>query len=109
VEKSRYVREKSKIPITVSFEGGINRWSGLLDVALDGGYIVKPKNGWYATVDKETGEVHTPSVRASDIVDNKEFWLKMFKETDFGKYIKDKYSMAHGAILDETGDNDDAQ
>jgi hypothetical protein len=109
VEKSRYVREKSKIPITVSYEGGINRWSGLLDVAIDGGYIVKPKNGWYATVDRETGEVHTPSVRAADIVDNKEFWLKMFKETDFAKHIKDKYSMAHGAILDETGNNDDAE
>jgi len=109
VEKSRYVREKSKIPITVSFEGGINRWSGLLDVAIDGGYIVKPKNGWYATVDKETGEVHAPSMRAADIVDNKEFWLKMFKETDFAKYIKETYSISHGAILDETGDNDDAE
>jgi RecA/RadA recombinase len=37
VEKSRYVKEKSKIPITVSYEGGIKRWSGLLDLALEGG------------------------------------------------------------------------
>ena len=35
IEKSRYVREKSKIPVTVSFDGGISRWSGLLDLALD--------------------------------------------------------------------------
>jgi RecA/RadA recombinase len=107
VEKSRYVREKSKIPITVSFEGGINRWSGLLDVAVDGGYIVKPKKGSYATVDKETGEVREPSLRADDIVDNKEFWLKMFKETDFSEYIKNKYSMAHGTIFNETGNDDE--
>ena len=32
VEKSRYVREKSKIPIEVSWEGGISKWSGLLDM-----------------------------------------------------------------------------
>jgi hypothetical protein len=57
IEKSRYVKEKSKIPITISWEGGINRWSGLFDVALEGGYIVKPKNGWYAVVDRETGEI----------------------------------------------------
>jgi hypothetical protein len=101
VEKSRYVREKSKIPITVSYEGGINRWSGLLDVALDGGYIVKPKNGWYAVVDRESGEVKQPSMRASDIVDNKEFWLTMFKETDFAKYIKETYSISHGAIMED--------
>ena len=100
VEKSRYVREKSKIPITVSFEGGINRWSGLLDVAIDGGYIVKPKAGWYATVDKETGEVRQPSMRAGDIVDNKKFWMDMFSNTDFAKYIEQKYKMATGAIME---------
>ena len=104
VEKSRYVKEKSKIPITVSFEGGINRWSGLLDVALDGGYIVKPKNGWYALVDRETGEVKQPSMRANDIIDNKEFWMKMFQETDFGKYIENKYKMAMGAIMESDDD-----
>ena len=105
VEKSRYVKEKSKIPITVSFEGGINRWSGLLDVALDGGYIVKPKNGWYATVDRDSGEVRQPSMRAGDIVDNKKFWMDMFSDTDFAKYIENKYKMATGAIMET--DNDD--
>ena len=104
VEKSRYVKEKSKIPITVSFEGGINRWSGLLDVALDGGYIVKPKNGWYATVDKETGEVRQPSMRANDIIDNKKFWMDMFTDTDFAKYIENKYKMAMGAIMESEDD-----
>jgi RecA/RadA recombinase len=105
IEKSRYVKEKSKIPITVSFEGGINRWSGLLDIALEGNYIVKPKAGWYATVDRETGEVQTPSMRAGDIVNNKEFWMKMFSETDFSAYIQNKYQMSHSAII---GDDNEA-
>jgi hypothetical protein len=100
VEKSRFVKEKSKIPITVSFEGGINRWSGLLDVALEGNYITKPKVGWYATVDRVTGEVRTPSFRASEIVDNKEFWTTLFKETDFANFIENKYKMATGAIME---------
>lgn len=101
IEKSRYVKEKSKIPITVSFDGGINRWSGLLDVAIDGGYIVKPKAGWYATVDRETGEIQAPNMRAADIVDNKEFWTRMFKETDFAKYIENRYKIGLGAILED--------
>jgi RecA/RadA recombinase len=57
IEKSRHVREKSKIPITVTFEGGISKWSGLLDVAEQGGYIRKPKMGWYEPINPETGEV----------------------------------------------------
>ena len=47
VEKSRFVKEKSKIPIMVTFDGGINRWSGLLDVALELGHVTKPSNGYY--------------------------------------------------------------
>jgi RecA/RadA recombinase len=108
IEKSRYVREKSKIPITVSFEGGINRWSGLLDVAIDGGYIVKPKAGWYARVDRETGEVKQPSMRAGDIIDNKDFWFTMFKETDFAQYIEKTYKIAHGSIMDDDEDDEAA-
>ena len=55
VEKSRYVKEKSKIPVTVSFDGGISRWSGLLDIAIESGHVIKPSNGWYSKVDKDTG------------------------------------------------------
>ena len=101
IEKSRYVKEKSKIPITVSFNGGINRWSGLLDVALEGNYIAKPKAGWFAVVDRNTGELKAPNMRASDIVDNKEFWTDMFKNTDFAKYIENQYKIGLGSILEE--------
>lgn len=108
IEKSRYVKEKSKIPITVSYEGGINRWSGLLDLALEGNYIAKPKNGWYAVVNRDTGELGS-NMRANDIVDNKEFWTKMFKETDFATYLKNTYSIAHGSIIeDDDSDEEDA-
>ena len=63
VEKSRYVKEKSKIPVTVSFDGGISRWSGLLDIAIESGHVIKPSNGWYSKVDKETGEVEEKKYR----------------------------------------------
>ena len=42
VEKSRYVKEKSKIPIAVSFDGGIQKYSGLVDIAIEGGFVSKP-------------------------------------------------------------------
>ena len=85
------------------------RSSGLLDVALDGGYIVKPKNGWYARVDMQTGEVLAPNMRAGDIVDNKEFWMKVFKETDFSKFIEKTYKIALGSIMESDDDDGDDQ
>jgi RecA/RadA recombinase len=104
VEKSRYVKEKSKIPITVSYDGGINKWSGLLDLAIEAGIIVKPKNGWYARVNSETGELST-NMRAGDIVDNRDFWMSVFQETNFADWIRNKYTLAVGEIL--SNDEDD--
>jgi RecA/RadA recombinase len=102
IEKSRHVREKSKIPVTVTFEGGISKWSGLMEVAESGGYIVKPKMGWYEAVDPKTGEVLCDKMmRAKEIVDNKEFWLMMFEKTDLATYIKEKYTMASKTLLDD--------
>lgn len=102
IEKSRHVREKSKIPVTVTFEGGISKWSGLMDVAESGGYIVKPKMGWYEAVDPKTGEVLCDKMmRAKEIVDNKEFWLMMFEKTDLATFIKEKYTMASKTLLDD--------
>jgi RecA/RadA recombinase len=99
VEKSRYVKEKSKIPITVSFEGGIKKWSGLLDLALEGGYVVKPSNGWYQLVDRTTGEVTGNKMRADAIEDNSAIWKQILTTTDFAQWIKSKYTLVGGNLL----------
>ena len=101
IEKSRHVREKSKIPISVSYEGGIVKWSGLMDVAEKGGYLRKPKVGWYEAVNPETGEVISEKLmRAKEVNDNKEFWLMMFEKTDFSAYIKNSFAIgASGNIM----------
>ena len=99
VEKSRFVKEKSKVPISVSWEGGIQTYSGLLTVALAGGYVTKPTVGWYARVDKETGEIIDPKVREKDTL-NKKFWDPIFKETDFKEFVKSYYSIGHKPLLD---------
>jgi len=98
VEKSRYVKEKSKIPVSVSFDGGISKWSGLLDIALESGHVIKPSNGWYSKVDKTTGEVEEKKYRIKD-TDSKEFWIPILKDKSFQDYIQDKYQIATGNIM----------
>ena len=98
VEKSRFVREKSKIPISVTWEGGIETYSGLLDVAIEGGYVVKPSNGWYSKVDRSTGEVEDKKVRLAQTLE-KDFWTDIFAKTDFEDYIKNKYEVGHADMI----------
>ena len=91
VEKSRYVKEKAKIPISVKFDGGISKYSGLLEMALESGHVVKPTNGWYSRVDTETGEVEDKKFRVKD-TDTADFWNKILKDKTFLEWIKKNYS-----------------
>ena len=98
VEKSRYVKEKSKIPVSVSFDGGISRWSGLLDIAIESGHVIKPSNGWYSKLDGETGEIEDKKYRLKE-TDTKEFWLPILKQPTFYNFVKNRYTVAHDQIL----------
>ena len=98
VEKSRYVKEKSKIPVSVTFEGGLSKWSGLLDVALESGHVIKPSNGWYSKVDLETGVVEDKKYRIKD-TDSKDFWLPILTSKTFYDFIKNKYSIGQGEVM----------
>jgi len=100
VEKSRYVKEKSRIPISVSWEGGVQHWSGLLDVALDGGYVGKPSNGWYCRIDRSTGELVDPKSRERDTL-TAEFWEPILEGTDFKEYIRNRFSIVRGVQNDD--------
>jgi len=100
VEKSRYVKEKSKIPISVTFEGGLSRWSGLLDMALESGMVVKPTNGWYSKINPETGEVEDKKYRAKD-TNTKDFWTPLLASPQFHEWIKNRYSVSSGDILSD--------
>ena len=99
VEKSRYVKEKSKIPVSVSYDGGISTWSGLLDLAIESKHVVKPSNGWYSQVNVETGEVEDKKYREKD-TDTKEFWMPILKQKSFREFIENKYTVSSGSIME---------
>ena len=99
VDKSRYVKEKSKIPISVSWEGGVQRWSGLLEVGMAGGYVRKPSNGWYEAVDPSTGELLSGKVREAQTLEE-EFWTPIMEQTNFKEFVMKQFSIGHKALVD---------
>ena len=86
VDKSRFVKEKSKVPISVSFANGVEKYSGLLDVALEGEFVTKPTMGWY----QKKGD--TAKYREKDTY-NKEFWRNILDSTEFKDYIRQRYTL----------------
>lgn len=96
VEKSRYVREKARIPVSVRFDGGISKYGGLLDMALESGHAIKPSNGWYSRVNSETGEVEAKKWRLAD-TESAEFWEPVLENESFKQWIRDNY--AFGSVF----------
>jgi RecA/RadA recombinase len=92
VEKSRNVKEKTKIAVEVSYEGGISKWSGLMDVALEGGFVTKPSNGWYAKAGSDV------KVRLKDTY-TKEFWIPILADKKFQEYVEAKYKNSGNNLM----------
>lgn len=96
IEKSRFVREKSKFTFSAKFNEGINKWSGLLDIAVEGNFVVKPSMGWYSRVNFDTGEVEDQKYRAKD-TNSEQFWTPILQNPKFNEYIMKKYSLQHSS------------
>ena len=99
IEKSRHVRERTKIPITVSYQGGIQKYSGLDAFALSGGFIVKGSKGKYNSVNMETGEIG-PEAKVKTIGTNESFWEPILQNPKFKEYITSKLSISHNQHIE---------
>ena len=95
IDKSRFVKEKSKIPISVSFDGGVQKYSGLLELALAGGFVTKPSVGWYS----KKGE--TDKFREKDTY-TAEFWDPVLNSSEFKEFVKAYYTVGYRSMIDTT-------
>lgn len=102
VEKSRFVREKSKLTFRVLYESGIQKYSGLLDMALESGLVQKPQNGWYSRVD-EDGVIETKKWRAKE-TDCADFWTQVMNDKRFMTWIENRYKLSGAMMSDESID-----
>lgn len=86
VEKSRTVKEKSKIAINVTYEKGISKFSNMLDLAIEYGAVQKAPGGWYVKRGSET------KCRERDLYTDE--WLEsLLYDNDFKEFVKKKYKL----------------
>jgi hypothetical protein len=86
--------------VNVSFEGGINKWSGLLDIALESKHVIKPTNGWYSRVN-EDGEIEDKKYREKE-TNTSDFWLPILKQQSFRDFVEEKYRVAASEIIQDS-------
>ena len=87
IEKSRYVKEKSKLPILVTYNSGISKYSGIFDLALEFGVIESPSKGFYTYGESDK------KVRRKDIEDNDEIMNEIIHDEKFAQLIESKFKL----------------
>lgn len=100
IEKSRFVKEKSKLSFQVMYDGGINRYSGLLDLALESGHVKKPKVGWYC---KDDGEMFREKATNTE-----EFWGDLLNDETFKSFVRSKF-MITGFVPPKPDENEEIE
>jgi hypothetical protein len=100
IEKSRFVKEKSVVPVTIYFEDGIHRSSGLTDIAMELGFLVKPQVGWYSFVDMDTGETLEKKYRAKQLEDMR-VWTPYLNDERVQKLVESRYKLAQVKMLSD--------
>lgn len=98
VNKGRESKVRSQIPITVGFTDGIMKYSGLMDIAIAGNFVVG-SGGWYSKIDQETGEVGK-KYRLSD-TNTAEFWDDIINNIKFQDFIKKNYGIANNKLVQD--------
>lgn len=86
---SRYVKEQASFPVVARFESGIDRYSGIFDLALESGHIEMVSKGWYA----KKGEDKKTKTRRSTIESDTEYLEQLLEDKEFQKFVNDKYAL----------------
>lgn len=106
IYKSRHVKEKSKIPINVKFDGGIYRWSGMWEWALGSGHLKQINQQKFVWIDPETGELLSPEA-GRKALEKDQYFEPLLENEAFIKYVEDQYKVVHGLLIANNDDEDD--
>ena len=97
-KKSRFCKELTKLRYLIKYDGGIDPYYGILEDALEGGYVTKPTMGYYSRANVPDDK----KWRERELNENpQEFWNTVLRDTDFPNYIERKYTFLHSEINDE--------
>jgi len=102
-DKSRFIKEKSALVYSATYENGVDPYGGLLDIALVTGHVVKPKQGWFSRPGVDNDKNWRRKESSSD-----EFWGPILKDPTFDEEVGKLYLLSAGGTTTIDSDMLDA-
>lgn len=98
IMKGRFCKEKSVLPVTVHYDGGIDRWSGLLEIFRAAGIIDMVSNGWYQINETVTGIKGDKKRQKKDMDDD--FWGMLLETPEVNDIVTDMFTLSAGNMTE---------
>jgi len=90
VEKSRFVREKAKFVFKVLYDSGIQKYSGLMEIALESGLVVKATVQSYKRMIGDVLEDKNWKLKNTECA---EFWEPILADERFKEFVRRRYKL----------------
>jgi RecA/RadA recombinase len=100
VRKSRYAKPFEKVQVYIPYDTGMNRYSGMFDLAEKKGLLTKSGN-WYSYTSFETGEVIKATKRALETSDDHTMFDCIIREQ---QHWEDGGTVSGFNTMNEVGD-----
>lgn len=98
IMKGRFVREKAKFPVTVLYEGGIDRWSGMLEIARMLGYVDLVSGKYYQRTAKGGFNQDTEKKLFKSQLDD-DFWYPLLENPHFVDDVNEMFGISKGSVM----------
>jgi hypothetical protein len=96
IYKSRFVVEGSVFPVCVRYDGGVDKYYGILDIAREVGAVDMPSNGWYCRTEL-IGYIDDKKVQKSSM--DSEWFESIIKNEEFQTLVRKKYMLTNENLL----------
>ena len=102
--KSRYVKEGMRLPLIARYDNGIQKYSGLFDLALKTtGNIVNETTQSYNLTDTDTGEIiefnGSTKFKRSDVEYCPDFWKVVISQTNFKERTRELFKLGAAPLI----------
>lgn len=97
--KSRFVQEKSKFSVVVKYDGGIDQYSGIFDLALESGFLTSPTQGFYSI--NLPGYDNERKHRRKALEDDTTLMTDLLSNQHFKDFCYKKYALDSGEMFTE--------
>lgn len=85
--KSRYSKGEAKLQFRIKNDGGLDTFYGILDDAVEGKFVDNINGRYTRSCVKDDKKWYEKNIYCS------EFWIPVFKNTDFKNYLQEKYEL----------------